>query len=129
MHRISLPEKILRYAKVGIFAALVHFSLQLLMGLFLPLWISNTFGFFVASIVSYLGHSIYTYRFETQGRIFSKYWLFFQFTVNIILSAFLPFFLSALNFGFSTRIILVLTPIVMNALIWSKAAKYTIRLY
>ena len=120
-------NRVIRYSNVGILAASVHMSVQLIMGIITPLWISNSSGFLVASIVSYLGHSLYTYRKETLGKIFSKRWLVIQFSVNMILSSILPFPMIAL-FGtsFITRTILVLFPILINAFIWKKAANFSV---
>ncbi len=121
-------ERIIRYSKVGLLAASVHFSVQFIVGFFFPLWISNTLGFLTASIVSYLGHSLYTYRFETSGKIFPRRWLLIQFILNIGLSALLPnTLISIFGSGFLTRITLILMPILMNALIWTNAAKFTKR--
>ena len=118
-------KRLLRYGKVGICAAMVHAFVQLLLGILMPLWFSNMCGFLSASIVSYLGHSLYTYRVETKGRIFARRWLFLQFVVNITLSAYLPFALTPLGSYWLIRLILALTPIFINAVIWTKAVSFS----
>jgi len=125
---MNLQERIVRYSKVGLVAATVHFCVQSGLLFLMPIWISNTLGFLAASSVSYFGHSVYTYRIETRGKIFPKRWLILQFIVNIAMSSLLPFFLpSFFAVGYIKRGILVLIPILMNALIWTSAANFSRR--
>ena len=82
---------IYKYCIVGVIAALVHALTLLLLIRVFPLWLSNILGFLFASIASYFGHALFTYKKDTLGSIFAKRWLAFQFTTNIGLSGLIPF--------------------------------------
>ena len=117
--RISL------YGLVGIGAAIVHAGVLLALGLLMPLWAANPLAFLAASIAGYLGHARYTFRPETGGQRFARRWLVIQYVVNLSVCGVLPLVLpdavpSAIRLG-----ILVFTPTVLNALIWSKAARFS----
>ena len=117
--RISL------YGLVGIGAAIVHAGVLLGLGLLMPLWAANPLAFLAASIAGYLGHARYTFRPETGGQRFARRWLVIQYVVNLSVCGVLPLVLpdavpSAIRLG-----ILVFTPTVLNALIWSKAARFS----
>ena len=117
--RISL------YGLVGIGAAIVHAGVLLGLGLLMPLWAANPLAFLAASIAGYLGHARYTFKPETGGQRFARRWLVIQYVVNLSVCGVLPLVLpnvvpSAIRLG-----ILVFTPTVLNALIWSKAAGFS----
>ena len=117
--RISL------YGLVGIGAAIVHAGVLLGLGLLMPLWAANPLAFLAASIAGYLGHARYTFKPETGGQRFARRWLVIQYVVNLSVCGVLPLVLpdaipSAIRLG-----ILVFTPTVLNALIWSKAARFS----
>ncbi|WP_320666625.1 ChbG/HpnK family deacetylase [Prochlorococcus sp. MIT 1307] len=114
-----------RYTAVGFSSAIVFASVQLLLGLIFPLWISNVCGFLAGSIISYFGHALYTFRDETAGSIFARRWLLIQFITNLIICAVLPFLLKPIGEGLLTRLILIFTPSVLNLLIWSRAATFS----
>ena len=121
-----LIAKVGRYGLVGVAAALVHAAVLLLMGLVAPLWISNLCGFLTASLVGYLGHARYTFRPETKGQRFARRWLVLQFAVNVTVSAVLPLVLGSWIPAVISTVILVFTPTVLNALIWSRAARFSL---
>ena len=117
--RISL------YGLVGIGAAIVHAGVLLGLGLLMPLWAANPLAFLAASIAGYLGHARYTFKPETGGQRFARRWLVIQYVVNLSVCGVLPLVLpdvvpSAIRLG-----ILVFTPTLLNALIWSKAARFS----
>ena len=117
--RISL------YGLVGIGAAIVHAGVLLGLGLLMPLWAANPLAFLAASIAGYLGHARYTFKPETGGQRFARRWLVIQYVVNLSVCGVLPLVLpdvvpSAIRLG-----ILVFTPTILNALIWSKAARFS----
>jgi len=91
---IILLKKSIRYIIVGIIATISHLSVQLNLLAHFPLWISNMVGFFLGSLVSYFGHSLFTFQEITAATIFARRWLFLQFTINVSISAFIPFVFS-----------------------------------
>ena len=117
--RISL------YGLVGIAAAIVHAGVLLALGLLMPLWAANPLAFLAASIAGYLGHARYTFRPETGGQRFARRWLVLQYVVNLSVCGVLPLVLPAVVPGVIRLGILVFTPTVLNALIWSKAARFS----
>ena len=113
------------YGLVGIGAAIVHAGVLLGLSLMMPLWAANPLAFLAASIAGYLGHASYTFRPETGGQRFARRWLVIQYVVNLSVCGVLPLVLpdvvpSAIRLG-----ILVFTPTILNALIWSKAARFS----
>ncbi len=125
MKLIKVGKKTLRYALVGLSAASIHGCVLVELSRFYQFWISNVFAFLTASIFSYLGHALFTFRDETTGHRFAKRWLVVQFTVNICVSALLPIILSPLPSLIIKTGVLIFTPTLINALIWSKAARYS----
>ncbi len=115
------------YFVVGITAAATHSVVLIVLNVFLSLWISNLLGFLSASLVSYIGHSKYTFNPETKGNNFARRWLIYQFTINLCLSILLPLVLITWGNWIITKILLILSPTIMNALIWSQAAKFSAR--
>ncbi len=114
-----------RYGIVGVLAASIHATVLILLLKFLPLWLSNLSGFLTASITSYLGHSLFTFRPETRGQRFARRWLLLQFSVNLSVSALLPIALNQWSDQQVTKLILVFTPTVINAIIWKRAAIFS----
>ncbi|WP_320676039.1 ChbG/HpnK family deacetylase [Prochlorococcus sp. MIT 1300] len=123
----NLSKRLRRYAVVGLGAATTHAICLEFLTHFLPFWASNLTAFVAASVTSYIGHAIYTYQEETSGRQFARRWLIFQFCINSTVSALLPIALSHWQDLPMTKVILVLTPTVLNALIWNKAANFSKR--
>ncbi len=127
MSILKKSKKVFRYCLIGGMAAVVHALVLLVLSKSFPLWISNLSGFLVASLISYLGHAIYTFRRETKGKRFARRWLILQFSTNIILASLLPLLFSSIKMlGFSA-LIFILTPTLVNALIWNFAAKFSLR--
>jgi len=122
-----LAARIGRYGLVGLAAAAIHATVLVLMAKLIPFWLSNLSGFLAASLVSYLGHALYTFRSETTGQRFARRWLLLQFSVNVSVSALLPLALSPWASLPITTVMLVFTPTLLNALIWSRAARFSMR--
>ena len=109
-------NRLVRYGAIGTIAAVIHASVLLGLGSWLPLSLANPIGFLAASIAGYLGHALLTFREETGGRRFPRRWLLLQYAVNISVCSLLPL-LDA------PTVVLVFTPTVLNALIWNRAAR------
>ncbi len=124
---ITRLTKISRYSLVGLFAAGVHGIVLISLSKILPLSISNLSGFLAGSFVSYLGHSLYTFRNATRGKKFARRWLLIQFTINTVLCTLLPLLLDSINHLNVTAWIFIFTPTLMNILIWSGAAKFSFK--
>jgi putative flippase GtrA len=60
---VSLRSEVPRFALVGIAATLVHVTAALVLARLVPVReeLANIFGFFTAVMVSYFGHSYYTF--------------------------------------------------------------------
>ena len=114
-----------RYFVVGLMASITHFIVQATLEKFILLPLSNLAGFFSASLISYLGHSLFTFRKATTGRLFAKRWFFIQFITNILLSLILPIFLQRLGFNLITRTFMYCSPSIVNAIVWLKASNYS----
>ena len=120
MRLIPLFNRLLRYGVVGGTAAAVHIGMLLLLGQWLPLSLANPLAFLAASLAGYLGHALLTFREETGGRQFARRWLLLQYVVNISVCALLPLLQAP-------TLVLVFTPTLLNALIWSRAARFSAR--
>ena len=118
MRMIALLNRLLRYGVVGGTAAAVHFGVLLLLGQWMALSLANPIAFLAASVAGYLGHALLTFREETGGRQFARRWLLLQYVVNITVCALLPLLKAP-------TLVLVFTPTVLNALIWSRAARFS----
>ena len=123
----SLSSRVGHYGLVGVVAAAVHVGVLLSLGLLVPLWLANPLAFLAASVAGYLGHARFTFRPETGGERFARRWLLLQYGVNLSVCSLLPLFVRrllppALELG-----VLVFTPTVLNALIWSRAARFSLR--
>ena len=110
--------RVLRYGLVGGTAAAVHISVLLLLDPWMILSLANPIAFLAASVAGYLGHALLTFREETGGRQFARRWLLLQYVVNISVCALLPL----LN---APTLVLVFTPTLLNAVIWSRAARFS----
>ena len=115
---IPLLNRVLRYGLVGGTAAAVHIGVLLLLGQWMSLSVANPIAFLAASVVGYLGHALLTFREETGGRQFARRWLLLQYLVNISICALLPLLKAP-------TLVLVFTPTLLNALIWSRAARFS----
>ena len=118
MRMIPLLNRLLRYGVVGGTAAAVHVSVLLLLGQRMILSLANPIAFLAASVAGYLGHALLTFREETGGRQFARRWLLLQYVVNISVCALLPLLKAP-------TLVLVFTPTLLNALIWSRAARFS----
>ena len=110
--------RVLRYGLVGGTAAAVHISVLLLLDPWMILSLANPIAFLAASVAGYLGHALLTFREETGGRQFARRWLLLQYVVNLSVCALLPL----LN---APTLVLVFTPTLLNAVIWSRAARFS----
>ena len=111
-------NRLLRYGLVGGTAAAVHIGVLLLLGPWMSLSLANPIAFLAASVAGYLGHALLTFREETGGRQFARRWLLLQYGVNISVCALLPLLKAP-------TLVLVFTPTLLNALIWSRAARFS----
>ena len=118
MRMMPVLNRLLRYGLVGGTAAAVHISVLLLLGPWMSLSLANPIAFLAASVAGYLGHALLTFREETGGRQFARRWLLLQYVVNLSVCALLPL----LN---APTLVLVFTPTLLNALIWSRAARFS----
>ncbi|WP_255477671.1 ChbG/HpnK family deacetylase [Synechococcus sp. A15-44] len=111
-------NRLLLYGVVGGTAAAVHIGVLLLLGRWMSLSLANPIAFLAASVAGYLGHALLTFREETGGRQFARRWLLLQYVVNISVCALLPLLQAP-------TLVLVFTPTLLNALIWSRAARFS----
>ena len=111
-------NRMLRYGLVGGTAASVHIGVLLLLGQWISLSLANPIAFLAASVAGYLGHALLTFREETGGHQFARRWLLLQYGVNISVCALLPLLRAP-------TLVLVFTPTLLNALIWSRAARFS----
>ena len=111
-------SRVLRYGVVGGTATAVHIGVLLLLGPWMSLSLANPIAFLAASVSGYLGHALLTFREETGGRQFARRWLLLQYIVNISICALLPLLKAP-------TLVLVFTPTLLNALIWSRAAQFS----
>ncbi len=117
--------KVSKYSIVGLFAAGTHAIVLIILSKAIALWASNLIGFLSGSLVSYLGHSLYTFRKATDGKRFARRWLLIQFTINTSICTLLPIVLSSVEQLRLTAWIFIFTPTVINVFIWSFAAKFS----
>ncbi len=115
---MPLLNRLLRYGLVGGAAAAVHIILLLLLGPWISLSLANPISFLAASMAGYLGHALLTFREETRGRQFAHRWLLLQYVVNLSVCALLPLLQAP-------TLVLVFTPTLLNAVIWSRAARFS----
>ena len=118
MRMTPVLNRLLRYGLVGGTAAAVHISMLLLLAPWMILSLANPIAFLAASVAGYLGHALLTFREETGGRQFARRWLLLQYVVNLSVCALLPL----LN---APTLVLVFTPTLLNAVIWSRAARFS----
>ena len=123
----NLSSRLSLYGLVGVVAAAVHALVLLALGVVMPLWLANPLAFLAASLAGYLGHARLTFRPETGGQSFARRWLIVQYVINLTVSGVLPLALPD-AVGEPARVaILVFTPTALNALIWSRAARFSRR--
>lgn len=123
----SFSIRLSRYGLVGVGAAGIHALALLVLGRVMPLWVANPLAFLAASFASYLGHACFTFRAETGGQRFARRWLILQYVVNLTVSSVLPLALPQELPDVAEVGLLVFTPTVLNALIWSRAARFSQR--
>jgi putative flippase GtrA len=127
MNKTRLLGRLGRYGAVGIVAAAVHAAILLLLSNWISLSLANPIAFLAASLAGYVGHALVTFREETGGKRFARRWLVLQYAVNLSVCALLPLILGAWMQPILRTVILVFTPTVLNALIWSRAARFSAR--
>ena len=115
---MPMLNRLLRYGLVGGTAAAVHIGVLLLLGPWMSLSLANPIAFLAASVAGYLGHALLTFREETGGRQFARRWLLLQYGVNLSVCALLPLLKAQ-------TLVLVFTPTLLNALSWSRAARFS----
>ncbi len=115
---MPLLNRLLRYGLVGGTAAAVHIIVLLLLGPWMTLSLANPIAFLAASVAGYLGHAFLTFREEMRGRQFARRWLLLQYVVNLSVCALLPLLQAP-------TVVLVFTPTLLNAVIWSRAAQFS----
>ena len=120
-----LWQRALRYGAVGITAAGIHYGVLRGLSAAGPEWLANPIAFLVASLAGYLGHALLTFREETGGRRFARRWLLLQYGVNLSVCSLLPLLLPGPPGQPLRDLLLVFTPTVLNALIWSRAAQFS----
>ena len=122
-----LLQRLGRYGAVGLVAAAVHVGILLLFSQWISLSLANPIAFLAASVAGYVGHALLTFREETGGKRFARRWLVLQYAVNLSVCALLPLILGSWTQPTLRTVILVFTPTVLNALIWSRAARFSAR--
>ena len=120
MRMTPVLNRLMRYGLVGGTAAAVHIGVLLLLGQWMARSMANPIAFLAASVAGYLGHALLTFREETGGRQFARRWLLLQYVVNLSVCALLPLLQAP-------TLVLVFTPTLLNALIWSRAARFSAR--
>ena len=120
MRMTPVLNRLMRYGLVGGTAAAVHIVVLLLLGQWMSLSLANPIAFLAASVAGYLGHALLTFREETGGRQFARRWLLLQYVVNLSVCALLPLLKAP-------TLVLVFTPTLLNALIWSRAAQFSVK--
>jgi chitin disaccharide deacetylase len=123
----SLSSRVGLYGLVGVVAAAVHAGVLLGLGVLMPVWLANPLAFLAASIAGYLGHARVTFRPETGGERFARRWLLLQYGVNLAVCSLLPLVIGGLLPPPLELVVLVFTPTVLNALIWSRAARFSLQ--
>jgi len=113
------------YGLVGGISSVLHaLALVSLPSVGLSVTAANLTGFLVASLWSYLGHSKFSFRHQTQGKVFPRRWLFVQLATNTALCLLLPNLLGTLFSRPLATVLLVLTPTAVNYGVWSMAARH-----
>ena len=125
MNKTKLLRRLGRYGAVGIIAAAVHAGILLLLSQWISLSLANPIAFLAASLAGYVGHALVTFREETGGKRFARRWLVLQYAVNLSVCALLPLIFGPWVQPMLRTIVLVFTPTVLNALIWSRAAQFS----
>jgi predicted glycoside hydrolase/deacetylase ChbG (UPF0249 family)/putative flippase GtrA len=120
-----LLQRLGRYGAVGLVAAAVHAGILLLFSQWISLSLANPIAFLAASVAGYVGHALVTFREETGGKRFARRWLVLQYAVNLSVCALLPLILGPWVHPMLRTVVLVFTPTVLNALIWSRAAQFS----
>ena len=125
MNTTRLLGRLGRYGAIGIVAAAVHAVILLLLSNWISLSLANPIAFLAASLAGYVGHALVTFREETGGQRFARRWLVLQYAVNLSVCALLPLILGPWVHPMLRTVVLVFTPTVLNALIWSRAAQFS----
>jgi predicted glycoside hydrolase/deacetylase ChbG (UPF0249 family)/putative flippase GtrA len=120
-----LSARLSAYGLVGLVCAGVYTLTLLALERYLPTSLANPLAFLVSSLVGSLGHSRYTFYRETGGRYFAKRWIFTQYVTNLIACILLPLILPSYINESIRLLVLVFTPTVLNAFIWSSAARFS----
>ena len=127
MNTRMVLQRVGRYGAVGLVAAAVHLGILLLFSQWIHPSLANPIAFLAASLAGYAGHALVTFREETGGQRFARRWLVLQYAVNLSVCALLPLILGPWVQPIFRTAVLVFTPTVLNALIWSRAAQFSAR--
>ena len=127
MKSAGLLLRLGRYGAVGVLAAIVHLAVLISLEMVIPSWLANPLAFLAASVAGYVGHALVTFREETGGRRFARRWLILQYGVNLSVCALLPLLLTDWAHPAWRTLLLVFTPTLLNALIWSRAARFSLQ--
>ena len=127
MNTRMVLQRVGRYGAVGLVAAAVHLGILLLFSQWIHPSLANPIAFLAASLAGYVGHALVTFREETGGKHFARRWLVLQYAVNLSVCALLPLILGPWVHPMLRTVVLVFTPTVLNALIWSRAAQFSAR--
>jgi putative flippase GtrA len=113
------------YGLVGGISSVLHaLILVSLPSVGVSLSTANLTGFVVASLWSYVGHSKFSFRHRTQGKVFPRRWLFVQLATNSALCLLLPSLFGTLFSRPLATLLLVSTPTAVNYGVWSMAARH-----
>ena len=123
----SISTRLSLYGLVGVAALAVHTGVLLALEVMMPEWLANPLAYLAATLAGYIGHARFTFRPETGGARFARRWLILQIAVNLTICSLLPLVLPTLVPAPVRLAMLVCTPIVLNALIWSQAAQFSQR--
>lgn len=123
----NLGSRLLSYGLVGLLCAGVYTTALISLRQFIPEWSANPLAFLIASYVGSIGHSKYTFHPETGGQKFASRWIIIQYLTNIAACTSLPLLLPSFDGSPIRLAILVFTPTVINAVLWSGAAQFSAR--
>lgn len=123
----ALSARLISYGLIGALCAGVYATVLIVLEHLIPVWLANPLAFLSASLVGGLGHSRYTFHNETGGNNFARRWVLAQYLINIAVCSVLPILLPIALESSTRLLILVFTPTVLNALIWSQAARFSAR--
>ena len=120
-------KKLISYISVGLLCAFVYAGTLITLRQFIPVWLANPGAFLAGSLTGGVFHSKLTFRRETQGKPFAKRWITTQYLMNLGVCTWLPLIMPASIDSNTQLLVLVFTPTILNAVIWSRAASFNQR--